>query len=370
MTSETDQLDSLLHYCPEILFVAAADGTILRGNEELRRAFGPEGTNLRLRIHDEDRGAFERLLAQMGDAGEVSRTRARVRLADGSYSLFTVAVRRAPGRSEICGSLRPDEGRVELEKNSRLLRIIIENLNICVWAIDSNGVFTYHDGKGLAAAGLKPGQFVGKNVFDLYPGNEGNEPLRQALAGKVSHGINEAHDGITWENWHLPVRDEEGKVTSVVGVTLNIEESKSTERELLAKIDLIQKQQEVIRSLSTPIIQVWDRVLTLPMIGVVDSMRASDVMDNLLREVVRVRARFAILDLTGVEVVDTATAAHLLSLIQAVKLLGADGIITGLRPSIAQTIVSLDIDMTDITTLATLQDALKLCMRRLADGSR
>jgi rsbT co-antagonist protein RsbR len=259
---------------------------------------------------------------------------------------------------------------VELEKNSRLLRIIIENLNICVWAIDSNGVFTYHDGKGLAAAGLKPGQFVGKNVFDLYPGNEGNEPLRQALAGKVSHGINEAHDGITWENWHLPVRDEEGKVTSVVGVTLNIEESKSTERELLAKIDLIQKQQEVIRSLSTPIIQVWDRVLTLPMIGVVDSMRASDVMDNLLREVVRVRARFAILDLTGVEVVDTATAAHLLSLIQAVKLLGADGIITGLRPSIAQTIVSLDIDMTDITTLATLQDALKLCMRRLADGSR
>ncbi len=329
-----------------------------------------EGTNLALRIHDEDRGAFERLLAHVGDAGEVSRTRARVRLADGSYGLFTIVIRRAPGQRELCGSLRPDEDRAELEKNSRLLRIIVENLNICVWAVDSNGVFTYHDGKGLEAAGLKPGQFVGKNVFDLYPGNAGNEPLRQALAGKISHGINEAHDGITWENWHLPIRDEEGKVTSVVGVTLNIEESKNTERELLAKIDLIQKQQEVIRALSTPIIQVWDRVLTLPMIGMVDSMRASDVMDNLLREVVRVRARFAILDLTGVEVVDTATAAHLISLVQAVKLLGADGIITGLRPSIAQTIVSLDIDMTDITTLATLQDALKLCMRRLADGSR
>lgn len=102
--------------------------------------------------------------------------------------------------------------------------------------------------------------------------------------------------------------------------------------DLRTKIALIERQQQVIQALSTPIIEVWDKVLTLPMVGLVDSVRAAEVMDNLLMQVSRKGARFAILDLTGVEAVDTGTASHLLKLIQALRLLGAEGIITASSP--------------------------------------
>jgi rsbT co-antagonist protein RsbR len=154
----------------------------------------------------------------------------------------------------------------------------------------------------------------------------------------------------------------------VVGVTLDISDTKRVEEELRAKLDLIERQQRVIRALSTPIIQVWDSVLTLPMVGVIDSARAAEIMQSLLNEVVRTRARYAILDMTGVDAIDTATASHLLSLIRAIQLLGAEGIVTGLQPSIAHTIVGLGLDLSDILTLATLREGLKLCMRKMSGG--
>ncbi|HSO00684.1 MAG TPA: STAS domain-containing protein, partial [Candidatus Nanopelagicales bacterium] len=129
---------------------------------------------------------------------------------------------------------------------------------------------------------------------------------------------------------------------------------------------IIERQQEVIRNLETPILQVWDRVLTLPMIGVVDSRRAARVMDDLLAAVVRGRARFALLDLTGVDIVDTSTANHLIGMIRAVRLLGAEGIITGIRPDVAQTIVSLGVDLSSIVTVATLRDGLSLAIKRMS----
>jgi anti-anti-sigma regulatory factor len=124
----------------------------------------------------------------------------------------------------------------------------------------------------------------------------------------------------------------------------------------------------VINDLETPVIQVWDRVLTLPMVGIVDSRRAARMTDDLLRQVARTQAHFAILDLTGVEVVDTATAGHLLNIASAVRLLGAESIITGIRPNIAQTIISLGVDLTRIRTLATLRDGLALAIRSLTQG--
>ncbi|MDI1450537.1 STAS domain-containing protein [Polyangium sp. 6x1] len=149
---------------------------------------------------------------------------------------------------------------------------------------------------------------------------------------------------------------------------LDVSELKRVEQELLAKMELIHKQQQVIKDLGIPIIQVWDQVLTLPLVGVVDSARAADVMENLLQTVVQTRARFAILDLTGVDLVDTATAAHLLQMINAIRLMGAEGIITGIRPTVAQTMIGLGLDMSTTTTLASLRDALKLCIRRMSSS--
>ncbi|WP_276082587.1 STAS domain-containing protein [Nannocystis punicea] len=182
-----------------------------------------------------------------------------------------------------------------------------------------------------------------------------------------------------------PVLSAEGTVEEVLQIHLHVGELKQSEEELReqnrrleeavqartaeleAKLQLIESQQEVIRELSTPIIEVWDGVITLPIVGLIDSVRTAEIMDSLLQAVARTRARFAILDLTGVEVVDTGTASHLIGMIQAIRLLGAEGILTGIHPVIAQTVVALGVDLTRVTVHAKLRDALQYCLTRLAE---
>jgi rsbT co-antagonist protein RsbR len=256
-----------------------------------------------------------------------------------------------------------------LKEQAELLRLIQGHLPLCVWAIDRQGIFTHHAGRGLAAAGMRDGQYLGMNIFELYNSVDCMAPVHKALAGEFGHSHTEDH-GVCWENWYIPVREDRGEVTSVVGLSIDVTVTRRVENELRAKLALIERQQRVINELSTPIIEVWDNVLTLPMLGVVDSVRTAEVMQNLLTRIVEKRARFAILDLTGVEAVDTATADHLFKLINAIRLLGAEGIITGIQPSVAQTMVSLGIDLGRIVTLASLRDGLQysmIAMNRDAD---
>ena len=124
-------------------------------------------------------------------------------------------------------------------------------------------------------------------------------------------------------------------------------------------------QQDVLQSMSTPIIQVWDDIVTMPVVGLVDSVRASDMKNSLLETVSRTGAKFAIVDLTGVDTVDTATADHLLRVMRAVGLLGARCVITGIQPAVAQIIVGLGLDMQGVITLRSLREGLKFCMRSL-----
>jgi rsbT co-antagonist protein RsbR len=256
----------------------------------------------------------------------------------------------------------------KLEQEERILRAFLENLAIVVCAVDARGTFTYQDGKALAAAGFEPGQLVGQNIFELYSDEESQMSVRAALEGRCAHVIGEAH-GVAWETWYVPLRDKQGEINGAATFTLDLSEIRRAEQELRTQLELIERQQRVIRALSTPIIEVWDKVLTLPMLGVVDSVRAAEVMENLLGQVSRKGARFAILDLTGVETVDTGTASHLVKLIHALRLLGAEGIITGIQPEVAQTMVALGMELTDIVTLANLRDGLRLCMKRMREGA-
>lgn len=127
----------------------------------------------------------------------------------------------------------------------------------------------------------------------------------------------------------------------------------------------VEAQQDAIHSMSTPIIQVWDDILTMPVVGLVDSMRAADMKNSLLETVARTGAKFAIVDLTGVDTVDTATADHLLKVMRAVGLLGARCVLTGIQPSVAQIIVALGLDMHGVITLRSLREGLKYCMRAM-----
>jgi len=128
--------------------------------------------------------------------------------------------------------------------------------------------------------------------------------------------------------------------------------------------ELIARQQQEMIELSTPVVELWDGVLALPLIGTLDSARTQVVMESLLQRIVDTGAGIAIIDITGVPTVDTLVAQHLLKTVTAIRLMGAECIISGVRPQIAQTIVHLGIDLTGITTKATLADALSLALKR------
>jgi rsbT co-antagonist protein RsbR len=128
--------------------------------------------------------------------------------------------------------------------------------------------------------------------------------------------------------------------------------------------DIIARQQEELLELSTPVVKLWDGVIALPMIGTLDSARTQVVMESLLQRIVETGAEVAIIDITGVPTVDTLVAQHLLKTVTAIRLMGADCIISGIRPQIAQTIVHLGIELQGVTTKANLADALALALKR------
>jgi rsbT co-antagonist protein RsbR len=132
----------------------------------------------------------------------------------------------------------------------------------------------------------------------------------------------------------------------------------------VAREDIIRRQQQELLELSTPVIKLWDGVLAVPMIGTLDSSRTQIVMETLLQKIVDTESGLAIIDITGVPTVDTLVAQHLLKTVSAIRLMGADCIISGIRPQIAQTIVHLGIDLEGISTKSTLADALALALTR------
>lgn len=127
---------------------------------------------------------------------------------------------------------------------------------------------------------------------------------------------------------------------------------------------VIQRQQQEMLELSTPVVSLYDQILALPLIGTLDSARTQVVMENLLNRIVETSAAIAIIDITGVPTVDTLVAQHLLKTVAAAKLMGADCIISGIRPQIAQTIIHLGVDLQGVATKATLADALSLALKR------
>jgi rsbT co-antagonist protein RsbR len=136
--------------------------------------------------------------------------------------------------------------------------------------------------------------------------------------------------------------------------------------------EIIARQQQELMELSTPVVELWHGVLALPLIGTLDSARTQVVMESLLQAIVDTGSSIAIIDITGVPVVDTLVAQHLLKTVAAARLMGADCIISGIRPQIAQTIVHLGVEINDVITKATLADAFAIALTRvgLAVGRR
>jgi rsbT co-antagonist protein RsbR len=138
----------------------------------------------------------------------------------------------------------------------------------------------------------------------------------------------------------------------------------TTESFIKSREGIIASQQQEMMELSTPVVQLWENILALPLIGTLDSARTQVVMENLLQKIVETGALIAIIDITGVPTVDTLVAQHLIKTVSAARLMGADCIISGIRPQIAQTIVHLGVNLMDIITKASLADAFAVALQR------
>lgn len=150
---------------------------------------------------------------------------------------------------------------------------------------------------------------------------------------------------------------------AVSRIRREIARSGETARALRLAQEALRQHEDIANGLATPIVQIWDGVLTVPVMGSLSSERAEILMDRLLAEIVVTRSRYALLDLTSVELIDTSTADHLVKIVRAIELLGARAVITGIRSAVAQTIVSIGVDLSQILTLRNLQQGLAACIR-------
>lgn len=181
-------------------------------------------------------------------------------------------------------------------------------------------------------------------------------------------------DGVVRSIWtrKFPLRDAAQNVVGLCGVITDISEIRRRreriallENEIAEKMRVIDAQTSLLDQLSVPVIQVWESILLIPLVGVIDSRRASQVLTSLLEAIARISAQIVILDVTGVPVVDTSVASHLVRAIQSAKLLGCQSLLVGISPEIAQTLVGLGVDFSQITTRSTLQSGLAYGLKYL-----
>lgn len=233
------------------------------------------------------------------------------------------------------------------------------------WNTMAEQIFGYRRSEALGrhAAGLIVPESARSGVDAVW------SKLVQASGGAHNTNDNVTKSGqvIHCEWFNAPIRHRDGRVLGVASLVQDVTASRRAEAERLRLQDeIIHAQQAALAELSTPLIPINDQIVVMPLVGTMDSRRAQDVLDTLLRGVSSSNARVAILDITGVRVVDTQVANALIRAAQAVQLLGASVLLTGIRPEIAQTLVGLGVHMGGIVTRSTLQGGISYAMRHLS----
>ncbi|MDI1480892.1 PAS domain-containing protein [Polyangium sp. y55x31] len=250
---------------------------------------------------------------------------------------------------------------LQLAKKSKALAECVDRLPLTLFALDKDGTCTLFAGALGRRMGRAASDLVGKNLLEFYRDREDIvSDMRRALAGEEHVVVRPIRD-IQLRMRYVPVRDPFGNVIGVCAATEDATEQMRFEAKIQEQLDLIASQKQAIAELGTPIIEVWQDILAVPVVGTLDAARAEQMLGALLEAVVEKQASFALIDLTGVEKVDTDTAEHLVRVASAVRLLGCEGVITGIRPSVAKTLVGLDVNLTQTRTLRSLKDALRSC---------
>jgi rsbT co-antagonist protein RsbR len=247
----------------------------------------------------------------------------------------------------------------EDQKYAGIQEQILEQIPTPVMAVNTDLEIIYMNAAGRKFLGKSGEEIVKQHCYELIGSVHCQTPecrMRQAIESQeVRSGRNEIPMGdrtVYIEYYAVPLKDQEENIIGGLEFILDISEKVRDEKRL-------EEQSRTIREISTPTIELWDRVLVLPVVGVIDSMRAQQMTNTMLNKIKETSAKVIILDIQGVAAVDTAVANHLIKITKATRLMGCQCIISGISPAVANTIVQLGIDMGDVKTNSTLRDALE-----------
>jgi rsbT co-antagonist protein RsbR len=351
--------------------------------EELQR----DPLGLVQRMYADDRTRFQEMMAVSMQTLETLIWTGRILLPSGEIRWIetqTAFHREPDGAIVTCGQALDVTARMQAKQ---LHRAVIDALPAGIIAMTPEGQFPIYNRVASQYAGSAQGGHIGdlsrtygfrEDGVTPFPNEE--LPLVRALAGEEAPEaeVIVRNAGLGEDRWlHVtgtPIRDETGQIMAGMVILHDITAQRRLEQELRisnaqlaeseqGKTVLIERLRYAIDELSNPILEVWDDVLVMPIIGVVDSRRTADMVQRLLVEVARTQASFVIVDLTGVEVVDTRTADHLIKLIRKVELVGARCVLTGIRPAVSETLVDIGVNFDRITTLRNLKHGLREAIR-------
>lgn len=270
-----------------------------------------------------------------------------------------------------------DPKKRSLEIDGEMKAQVLEQIPTPVMSVDTDLKISYMNAAGRKFLSKPWEELKGKFCYDIFSGSHCNTPecrMKQSIATgqKASARQSILREGKTIhvEYVAVPLTNGNGTIIGGLEYLLDITERVRDEERL-------REQSRTIREISTPAIKLWEGIVVLPVVGVVDSMRAQQMMETMLSKIAETGSKFIILDIQGVAAVDTAVANHLIKITKATRLMGCQCLISGISPAVAQTLVHLGIDMSEVKTNSTLSDALedafsmmKLEVRKLRSGER
>lgn len=255
------------------------------------------------------------------------------------------------------------------EASQEMLQVLVDNIKeYAILTLDPKGYVTTWTPAATRLKGYQPEEIIGKHFSVFYPREDvdnGKCAGELEIASREGRFEDEAwrvrKDGTRfWANVVITaVRDPKGNLKGFGKITRDLTEKKEAEERLR------QQSRDVLEMATVPVVQVWEGILLVPLIGMLDSARTQHLMERLLQRLTESASQVALIDITGVPTIDTQTAQHLIETIKAVRYIGAEVVLTGVRPAIAQTLVHLGVDLSSATTRASLAAGLRVALNLL-----
>lgn len=262
------------------------------------------------------------------------------------------------------------QAEASIRTNQELMQAILDNAPAVFYIKDTDGRYTLINRLFETRFGMQRRDVIGKTDYDLFSKEEADHfcqgDIKVFETGQAQE-FEWIKGSLTYSTFSFPLRNKHEQIYAVCGISIDISSRKLAEavqHQALVQEEIIRAQELTLAELTTPLLAISDQAVVMPLIGAMDSRRVQDIIVTLLEGVARQRAQVAILDITGVAVVDTQVANALVQAAQAVQLLGAQVIITGIRPEIAQTLVNLGVNLRNIVTLNSLQNGISYALRR------